>query len=163
MTEVFELRQYTLHPGKRDTLIELFEREFIEPQEAAGMHVIAQFRDLDDPDRFVWIRSFPDMAAKAFPFFPGRWLVRNKLDNLAKIGSVRAPVFIAHGTDDTLVSPHHSTDLAARLRAAGVPTTLVLVKHTGHTVATPGQQPGNSQLVERPPRRRHAGARSLAT
>ena len=49
-------------------------------------------------------------------------------------------------TDDTLVSPHHSTDLAARLRAAGVPTTLVLVKHTGHTVATPGQQPGPAEI-----------------
>ncbi len=27
---VVELRQYTLHPGKRDILIELFDREFIE-------------------------------------------------------------------------------------------------------------------------------------
>jgi len=64
VTEVFELRQYTLHPGKRDTLIELFEREFIEPQEACGMRVIGQFRDLDDPDRFVWFRGFPDMAQR---------------------------------------------------------------------------------------------------
>jgi hypothetical protein len=64
VTEVFELRQYTLHPGKRDTLIELFEREFIEPQEACGMRVVGQFRDLDDPDRFVWFRGFPDMARR---------------------------------------------------------------------------------------------------
>ena len=64
MSEVFELRQYTLHPGKRDTLIELFEREFLETQEACGMHVIGQFRDLDDPDRFVWFRGFPDMPRR---------------------------------------------------------------------------------------------------
>jgi hypothetical protein len=64
MTEVFELRQYTLHPGKRDALIELFERELIEPQEAAGMRVVGHFRDLDDPDRFVWLRAFPGMAAR---------------------------------------------------------------------------------------------------
>jgi quinol monooxygenase YgiN len=64
MSEVFELRQYTLHPGKRDTLIELFEREFVETQEAAGMRVIGQFRDLGDPDRFVWFRGFPDMARR---------------------------------------------------------------------------------------------------
>jgi hypothetical protein len=63
-SEVFELRQYTLHPGKRDTLIELFEREFLEPQEAAGIRVLGQFRDLDDPDRFVWFRSFPDMLQR---------------------------------------------------------------------------------------------------
>ena len=64
MSEVFELRQYTLHPGKRDVLIELFERFFIEPQESAGMRVLGQFRDLDDPDRFVWFRSFPDMIRR---------------------------------------------------------------------------------------------------
>ena len=64
MTEVFELRQDTLHPGKRDTLIELFEREFLVPQEACGMSIPGQFRDLDDPDRFVWFRGFPDMAGR---------------------------------------------------------------------------------------------------
>jgi quinol monooxygenase YgiN len=62
--EVFELRQYTLHPGQRDTLIELFDKEFVETQEAAGMQVIGQFRDLDAPDRFVWLRGFADMAAR---------------------------------------------------------------------------------------------------
>jgi hypothetical protein len=46
---VVELRRYTLHPGARDTLIELFEHELIESQEAVDMHVLGQFRDLDDP------------------------------------------------------------------------------------------------------------------
>lgn len=54
--QVVELRQYTLHPGRRDTLIELFDREFVETQEALGINVIGQFRDLDGPDRFVWLR-----------------------------------------------------------------------------------------------------------
>lgn len=62
---VVELRQYTLHPGKRDVLIELFEREFIEGQEAVGIHVVGQFRDRGDPDRFVWLRGFDDMPARA--------------------------------------------------------------------------------------------------
>lgn len=61
---VVELRQYTLRPGRRDELIELFDREFVETQEATGMAVLGQFRDLDDPDRFVWLRGFPDMAAR---------------------------------------------------------------------------------------------------
>ncbi len=64
MREVFELRQYTLHPGKREALIELFEREFIETQQAAGIRLVGQFRDLDDPDRFVWIRAFPGMVRR---------------------------------------------------------------------------------------------------
>lgn len=62
---VVELRQYTLHHGKRDVLIELFDREFIEPQEALEIKVIGQFRDLDRPDRFVWLRGFPDMTSRA--------------------------------------------------------------------------------------------------
>ncbi len=50
---IVELRMYTLHPGRRDELIALFDREFVETQEAVGMQVIGQFYDLDDPDRFV--------------------------------------------------------------------------------------------------------------
>lgn len=61
---VLELRQYTLHPGRRDDLINLFEREFVESQEDQGMTLVGQFRDLDDPDRFVWLRGFPDMDAR---------------------------------------------------------------------------------------------------
>ncbi|WP_372526408.1 NIPSNAP family protein [Piscinibacter sp.] len=61
---IVELRQYTLHPGQRDVLIELFDREFVESQEAVGMAVMGQFRDLDDPDRFVWLRGFADMPSR---------------------------------------------------------------------------------------------------
>ncbi len=63
--QVLELRQYTLHPGKRNTLIDLFEGEFIQPQEAVGIKVMGQFRDLDNPDRFVWVRGFADMPKRA--------------------------------------------------------------------------------------------------
>jgi len=62
---VVELRQYTLVPGQRDVLIDLFDREFVESQEAEGMAVVGQFRDLDRPDRFVWIRGFADMPSRA--------------------------------------------------------------------------------------------------
>jgi quinol monooxygenase YgiN len=62
---VVELRQYTLRPGQRDVLIDLFDREFVESQEADGMTIVGQFRDLDDPDRFTWIRGFASMPARA--------------------------------------------------------------------------------------------------
>ena len=61
---IVELRQYTLHAHRRDVLIDLFEREFIESQEALGISVIGQFHDRDDPNRFVWLRGFPGMAAR---------------------------------------------------------------------------------------------------
>lgn len=62
---IVELRQYTLHPRKRDVLIDLFDREFVETQEAVGMKIIGQFRDLDDPNRFVWLRGFRDLPVRA--------------------------------------------------------------------------------------------------
>ena len=62
---VVDLRQYTLHPGQRDTLIETFDTYFVEGQEETGMHIAGQFRDVDDPDRFVWIRGFRDLPARA--------------------------------------------------------------------------------------------------
>lgn len=61
---IVELRQYTLREGRRDELIDLFEREFVESQEAEGMKVIGTFRDLDRPDRFVWLRGFRDMDSR---------------------------------------------------------------------------------------------------
>jgi NIPSNAP len=62
---VVELRQYTLHPGNRDVLIDLFDREFVETQEEVGIKIIGQFRDLDHQDHFVWLRGFRDMTARA--------------------------------------------------------------------------------------------------
>jgi NIPSNAP len=61
VTNLIELRQYLLRPGQRDTLIEVFDRQFIEPQEAVGIDVLGQFRDPERPDHFVWLRGFPDL------------------------------------------------------------------------------------------------------
>ena len=72
---VIELRQYTLRRGTRDAFVALFEAELAEPQEEAGMRVLGQFRDLDRPDMFVWLRGFPDMrcaAAHCTPFMTAR-------------------------------------------------------------------------------------------
>lgn len=61
---VIELRQYELQPGRREELLELFETHLLEPQEEVGMRVLAQFRDLDRPDWFVWLRGFEDMVQR---------------------------------------------------------------------------------------------------
>ncbi len=61
---VVELRQYTLKPGMTDALIDVFEAHFIEGQESTGMRIGGVFRDLDRPERFVWMRGFPSMDAR---------------------------------------------------------------------------------------------------
>ena len=70
-----ELRQYTLKGGRRDALIELFQASFVEPQAEAGAPVLGTFRDLEDPDRFVWLRGFSGMdqrKAALEAFYGGR-------------------------------------------------------------------------------------------
>src|SRR5262245_901756 len=61
---VLELRQYTLKPGGRDVLIELFEQRFVESQEELGMRIAGTFRDAARPERFVWVRGFDDMESR---------------------------------------------------------------------------------------------------
>jgi hypothetical protein len=117
MAEVLELRQYTLHPGRRDELIELFDREFVEPQEAVGAQVLGQFRDLDDEDRFVWLRGFADMPTRgrALPAFYGGPTWREH--------SAKANATMIDSDDVLLLRP--VTDLA--LAGRGAPTTLVTI------------------------------------
>ena len=75
----------------RDTLIDLFDREFVESQEALGMRIIGQFRDLDNPDRFVWLRGFSDMAMRAHAlqaFYGGPvWKAHREAANATMIDS----------------------------------------------------------------------------
>jgi hypothetical protein len=61
---VVELRRYALRRGQRETLIELFDREFVETQEAVGISVLGQFRDLDHPHSFVWLRGFSGIETR---------------------------------------------------------------------------------------------------
>lgn len=88
---IVELRQYTLHSSQRDVLIELFDREFVESQEALGMDVIGQFRDLDDANRFVWLRGFRDMPSRARAledFYGGPvWKTHREVANATMIDS----------------------------------------------------------------------------
>ncbi|MGP3973195.1 alpha/beta hydrolase fold domain-containing protein [Streptomyces sp. 8N114] len=51
---------------------------------------------------------------------------------LAQVHAAAPPFFLAHGTEDTMVSPSHSEDLATALRAAGVPAHLHLIPGADH-------------------------------
>ena len=118
---VLELRQYTLHPGRRDDLIALFEREFIEPQEDLGIRILGTFRDLDDPDRFVWMRGFPDMAARpgalsAFYFGPV-WQAHRETANATMVDSDDVLLLRPLGCDQGLqaaLQPRAAVGAAAR-------------------------------------------------
>lgn len=113
---VLELRQYTLHPGQRDVLIELFDREFVEPQEVLGARVLGQFRDLGNPDRFVWLRGFPDMASRPGPltsFYTGPvWKAHARAANATMIDSDNVLLLRETGPGADLVVGTTRSDVA---------------------------------------------------
>ncbi|MGI6851062.1 NIPSNAP family protein [Mesorhizobium sp. 1B3] len=104
---IIELREYTLHPGARETLIALFDRYFVEGQEGTGIKVIGQFRDLDREDRFVWFRGFESMAARRTAlanFYGGPvWAAHKDAANATMIDSdnvlLLKPAFTSSGFD----------------------------------------------------------------
>jgi hypothetical protein len=110
---VVELRQYTLRGGRREDLITLFEREFIEPQEALGLHVLGIFRDLDDPDRFVWMRGFRDMAQRRAglqSFYTGPiWKTHNRAANATMLDSDNVLLLHPLAKSDGLLAPQWVT------------------------------------------------------
>jgi quinol monooxygenase YgiN len=111
---IFELRDYTLHPGRREALIALFEREFVESQEAVGCHVLGTFRDLDRPDRFVWLRGFADMDARrqALEAFYGGpvWAAHRDAANATMIDSDDVLLLHGAGKRPVLLPTHPDRD-----------------------------------------------------
>ena len=61
---ILEIRQYTLTQGSFEKFRTLFEQNFIEPQEAAGITIVGTFRVHDDPNRFFWVRGFQSMESR---------------------------------------------------------------------------------------------------
>jgi len=157
---VLELRRYTLHPGRRDSLIELFEREFIESQEATGMRVLGTFRDLDRADQFVWLRGFPDLARRApalEAFYTGPvWRAHREAANATMIDS----------DDVLLLRPAHpgggAVVLADRPPAGAAPPGS-LVAATTYLLSTPVDDELRCLFeYELAPRLRAAGAGPIA-
>jgi fermentation-respiration switch protein FrsA (DUF1100 family) len=60
--------------------------------------------------------SFSKLANEKVPFFFPSLYLRSKFDNLQKINSVKAPVLIVHGTDDTLIPAVHASELYNRFK-----------------------------------------------
>jgi fermentation-respiration switch protein FrsA (DUF1100 family) len=73
--------------------------------------------------------SFPDMAQQRFPIFPGRYLVHNRMDNEARVGQIRCPVLLTHGTADAVVPFAQGERLFA---AAHEPKRFLRLEGCGH-------------------------------
>jgi hypothetical protein len=127
---IIELRMYTLHPGRRDELINLFEREFLETQEAVGIQLIGQFYDLDDPNRFIWLRGFHDMQARAeslHAFYNGPiWKAHRDAANVTMIDSDNVLLLrLPHGTCGFSFKHAHRPPAGSRVKQTGFVTATI--------------------------------------
>ncbi|HXM55406.1 MAG TPA: NIPSNAP family protein [Candidatus Dormibacteraeota bacterium] len=57
---LFELRQYRVREGQRDSWVRLMEEAIIPFQSSQGMVIVGSFVAEEEPDLYVWIRRFED-------------------------------------------------------------------------------------------------------
>ena len=56
---IVEVRTYTIVPGVRQQFLDLFETRTRPLQQLLGIQVFGPWLDIENPDRFVWLRAFP--------------------------------------------------------------------------------------------------------
>jgi hypothetical protein len=84
----------------------------VESQEALGMQILGTFRDLGDPDQFVWIRGFEDLAGRApalQAFYSGPVLKEHRARANATMVSVDDVLLLRPADDGHSLDPRSST------------------------------------------------------
>ena len=61
---IVEVRSYRIKPGHRDEFIKLFETRAIPALRSYGMKILGPMLDVENPNKFVWLRSFPSLEAR---------------------------------------------------------------------------------------------------
>ena len=82
---IVEVRSYRIKPGRRAEFIRFFETQSVPALKAHGMKVTGPFLDLENPNKFVWLRSFPTLEERdrmKDAFYEGD-LWKNELEAIA--------------------------------------------------------------------------------
>ena len=82
---IVEVRTYRIKPGRREEFIAFFETRAVPAQRTHGMKILGPLLDLEDPDRFVFLRSFPSLDERdrmKDAFYEGE-LWKNELESIA--------------------------------------------------------------------------------
>ena len=61
---IVEVRSYRIKPGRRDEFVRFFETRSVPALRAHGMKVLGPLLDLENPNKFVWLRSFPSLEER---------------------------------------------------------------------------------------------------
>ncbi|HEY8226100.1 MAG TPA: NIPSNAP family protein [Pyrinomonadaceae bacterium] len=82
---IVEVRSYRIKPGRRAEFIKFFEERSIPALRSHGMKVLGPLLDLENPNKFVWLRSFPSLEERERmknDFYEGE-LWKNELEAIA--------------------------------------------------------------------------------
>ena len=61
---IVEVRSYRIKPGRRAEFIEHFETRAVPAMREYGMKVVGPLLDVENPNKFVFLRSFPSMEER---------------------------------------------------------------------------------------------------
>jgi hypothetical protein len=82
---IVEVRAYRIKPGHREEFLKFFEMRCVPALRAHGMQVLGPLVDLENPNKFVWLRSFPSLEERdrmKEAFYEGEvW--KNELEHIA--------------------------------------------------------------------------------
>jgi hypothetical protein len=82
---IVEVRSYRIKPGRRDEFIEFFETRAVPAQRELGIRILGPLLDLENPNKVVFLRSFPSLEERdrmKDAFYEGE-LWKNELEDIA--------------------------------------------------------------------------------
>ena len=82
---IVEVRSYRIKPGRRAEFIEFFKTRAVPALRSNGMQVLGPLLDVENPNKFVFLRSFPSHEERdrmKDAFYEGE-LWKNELEGIA--------------------------------------------------------------------------------
>jgi hypothetical protein len=61
---IVEVRSYRIKPGRRAEFVEMFESRAIPALREYGMQIVGPLLDVENPNKFVFLRSFPSLEER---------------------------------------------------------------------------------------------------
>jgi len=82
---IVEVRSYRIKPGRRAEFTQLFETRAVPALRSHGMKILGPLLDLENPNKLVWLRSFPSLEERdrmKDAFYEGEFW-KNELEPIA--------------------------------------------------------------------------------
>ena len=114
------------NPNKSLGLVIRFMDQFIEKKQVDKQKIYVSGLSMGGMGTFELLYRRPNMFAAATP------ICGNGIAQLAKLYASKIPVWIFHGSDDSVVNPTHSLKMAKAIIEAGGSPKLTLYENVGH-------------------------------